>query len=291
MSKNSQTGGIWTTLPVSFRSIVAGLLVALIAANVWPLLLLRLGVPLATLAEALFLGLFVWWTSGGGPPRSTRAARAFCFRRAPLSPARWFWGIVGAVFFAVTVHAAIVLLFRLTPYPVAAFRRGYNFDFIPTVPLRWVAVIVSAVSAGICEEVGFRGYLQRPIEEHHDAALAILLSSLFFTLVHLTKGWAVIGMIPIVFGAGLLLGLLARCSESLIPGIIGHTLMDIGLFAYWWSGIAGTFTQHPIAATGVDRAFVLTCAILAASLLVVLVAIWQLWKTTRTVDALPAVSA
>jgi len=37
-------------------------------------------------------------------------------------------------------------------------------------------------------------------------------------------------MIPIVFGAGALLGLLAWSSESLIPGIIGHVMMDIGLF-------------------------------------------------------------
>src|ERR1700761_3158154 len=42
---------------------------------------------------------------------------------------------------------------------------------------------------------------------------------------------------PIVFGAGVLLGLLAWSSGSLIPGMIGHIMMDIGLFAYWWTGI------------------------------------------------------
>ena len=34
-----------------------------------------------------------------------------------------------------------------------------------------------------------------------------------------------------VLGAGVLLGLLARSSGSLIPGMIGHVVMDIGLFA------------------------------------------------------------
>jgi len=46
----------WTKLPISLRAIVSGLLIALIPANVWPLLLLNLGVPLAAIAEAIFLG-------------------------------------------------------------------------------------------------------------------------------------------------------------------------------------------------------------------------------------------
>ena len=32
--------------------------------------------------------------------------------------------------------------------------------------------------------------------------------------------------------------------------MIGHILMDIGLFAYWWTGIAGDFTARPIAEDG-----------------------------------------
>jgi len=121
-------------------------------------------------------------------------------------------------FFAVTVHASIVLLFRFVQFPLAAFRRGYDLSFIPTLPLKWLGVIVSAISAGVCEETGFRGYMQRPIEEHHGAVIAILTSAVFFTLVHLNKAWSLAGMVPIVFGAGLLLGFLAWSSQSLIPG-------------------------------------------------------------------------
>jgi hypothetical protein len=69
---------------------------------------------------------------------------------------------------------------------------------------------------------------------------------------HLTKGWAVVGMVPIVSTAGVLHGLLAWSAGSLIPSIIGHIVMDIGLFAYWWTGIAGDFTARPITETGVD---------------------------------------
>ena len=276
----------WARFPTALRAIITGLLMALVPANVWPLLLLNLGVPLAAILEAVFLALYVWWASGGGQPRTAQAARATAFRRGPPTPAQWSWGLVAALFFAVSIHASIVLLFRIVPYPTAAFRQGYDFSFIPSLPLRWIAVVVSASSAGICEETGFRGYMQRPIELRYGAPVAILISSLLFTAVHLTKGWAMAGMVPIVFGAGVLLGLLAWSSGTLIFGMIGHVVMDIGLFAYWWTGIAGNFTARPISETGVDQPFLIACAVLTTSLVIVLLAISKLrGKTQRTAPA------
>ena len=273
--------GHWTKAPIFLRAIAAGLLIALPAANVWPLLLINLGAPFAATAEAIFLALYIWWTAG--PPRAWQTGRANSFRRGPLSAAQWLWGIVAALCFALTIHASIVLLFRFVAFPVAEFRQGYDFSFIPTLQLRWLAIVISAASAGICEETGFRGYMQRPIELSHGAPLAILISSLFFTVLHLTKGWALAGMIPIIFGAGILLGSLALSAGSLIPGMIGHTIMDVGLFAYWWTGIAGEVTPRPIGETGVDRAFVITCVAASAMLTVTLLAIWRLHRLRQSV--------
>ena len=267
---------LWLRLPIALRAIVSGLLIALVAANVWPLLLLSLGAPLAAIAEVIFLAFYIWWAGGGGPPLTTRTTRAAAFRCGKLSATQWVWGIIAAVFFAATIHASIVLLFRLVTFPMASFRHGYDLSFIPSLTWKWVAVVVSAASAGICEETGFRGYMQRPIEERSGPLVAILISSFFFMLLHLTKDWATIGMVPIVFGAGVLLGLLAWSSGSLIPCMIGHTLMDIGLFAYWWTGIAGDFTAQPISRTGVDQGFLVGCAAFGISLAVVLLAMWKL---------------
>ncbi len=188
--------------------------------------------------------------------------------------------MVAALSFALTIHAALVLLFRFVPFPTAAFRQGYDLSFLPSLPLKWLAVVVSAMSAGICEEVGFRGYMQRPIEQRHGVAVAILVSSFFFMLLHLSKAWAIIGMTPIVLGAGILLGLLAWSSQSLIPGMIGHVVMDVGLFAYWWTGIAGNFTVRPIHETGVDLVFLIACFVFVASLVIELFAISRLRRMT-----------
>lgn len=266
----------WSKLPVSLRAIVSGLLIALIAANIWPILLASLSVPVASFVEVMFLAFYLWWASGGGPPRTTTDSRRHAFRCVRLSSERCLWGIVGAIFFALTVHASIVLLFRFVQFPAAEFRRGYDLSFIPTLPMKWVAVIVSAISAGVCEETGFRGYMQSPIEKHHGPVIAILVSTFFFTMVHLNKAWSLAGMVPIVFGAGLLLGLLAWSSQSLVPAIIGHVVMDIGLFAYWWTGIAGEFSARPVRETGVDGPFVIAFAAALVSLLTTLFAISRL---------------
>jgi membrane protease YdiL (CAAX protease family) len=270
----------WSKLPASLRAIVSGLLIGLIAANVWPVLLLKLGLPLAVPAEVIFLSLYIWWAAGGGPPRTTQGSRANAFRRRSLSSAEWLWGIVAALSFALTVHASLVLLFRFVPFPTAAFRQGYDLSFVPSLALKWLAVVVSAMSAGICEEVGFRGYMQRPIEQRHSAPVAIFISSVFFMLLHLSKAWAIIGMVPIVFGAGVLLGVLAWSSQSLIPGIIAHVIMDVGLFAYWWTGIAGEFTVRPIRETGVDLVFLIAWLVFVASLFVQLFATSKLRRMT-----------
>jgi membrane protease YdiL (CAAX protease family) len=274
----------WAQIPVSLRAVISGLQIGLAPANVWPLLLLNLGVPVAAPAEAGFLALYLWWASGGGPPIISKAARGAAFRTPGLTMIQWSWGVVAALSFAATIHATIVLLFRFEPFPIEAFRQGYDLSFIPSLPLKWIAAVVSAASAGICEETGFRGYMQRPIEHRHGAPTAIFVSSVFFLLLHLTKGWAVVGMVPIVFGAGLLLGLLAWSSGSLIPGIMGHIVMDIGLFAYWWTGIAGDFTARPIAETGVDRAFLTSCAVLTITLSTVLLAARRLRRMRGSLE-------
>jgi membrane protease YdiL (CAAX protease family) len=282
MTTSGRGRNLWTKLPITLRAIIAGFLIAATAANVWLLLLLNLSVPLAAVVEAIFLALFLWWASGAGPPTAAQAVRTEAFRHGKLTSKQWLWGLIAAFFFAATVHASIVLLFRVVSYPAAAFRHGYDLSFIPSQPLRWFAVVVSAASAGICEEIGFRGFMQQPIEQRHGVSIAVFISSFFFMALHLTKAWASLAMVPIVFGAGVLLGLLAWSAGSLIPGIMGHFVMDVGLFAYWWTGIAGDFTARPVTETGADRPFLIACCVFAASLVGVLLAIWRLRESPST---------
>jgi len=264
--------GLMGRLPLTLRAVVGGVLIGMTAANVWPLLIYRFTAPIAAAIEVLFLGLYFWWASGAGPPKRWAANRRDFARAGHLSGRQWVWGLIAAISFAATVHAAMVVLFRLIAYPAAAFHAGYDFAFIPTLQLQWLACVVSALSAGVCEEMGFRGYMQRPIENRHGPWIAIAISAVMFTLIHLNKSWASMAMTPIILGAGVMLGVLARRSASLVFCIVGHTLMDIGLFAYWWTQIAGTFPQRPISETGLEPSVYVEAAVLGLALLVFVIA-------------------
>jgi membrane protease YdiL (CAAX protease family) len=85
----------------------------------------------------------------------------------------------------------------------------------------WVAL---AITAGICEETIFRGYLQRQfVAWTGNAPVGVLLSAVMFGAGHIyqgTKATIVIGVY------GLLFGILAETRQNLRPGIITHAWHD-----------------------------------------------------------------
>jgi membrane protease YdiL (CAAX protease family) len=94
--------------------------------------------------------------------------------------------------------------------------------------LFWMAV---AVSAGFCEEVVYRGYLQRQFAAFTSSpAAAIALSAALFGIAHGEQG---LSAMLRVFVHGLVFGVCAEWRRSLLPGILCHVAIDLasGLFA------------------------------------------------------------
>jgi membrane protease YdiL (CAAX protease family) len=92
----------------------------------------------------------------------------------------------------------------------------------------WMAL---SVTAGICEETLFRGYLQRQFMAlTQNAPLGILLSAAMFGTVHAYQGFAKAIQIGLL---GAMYGTLAHWRRSVRPGMIAHAMQDIlgGLFA------------------------------------------------------------
>jgi membrane protease YdiL (CAAX protease family) len=172
----------------------------------------------------------------------------------------WKWGLAGAGLFVLIVQASFVLTFRLIPFPAAAFTADYKaLDRMP-LWVAWATLIMGSVVAGICEEAGFRGYIQAPLEKRYGPTLAIVVTSVLFMLIHLSHTWAY-PILPHIFFASVLLGILAYRSGSLIPGIIGHSMLDIFDYSIWWTDLTGGFRQQPIFKTGVDMAFIFWCLV------------------------------
>jgi membrane protease YdiL (CAAX protease family) len=85
----------------------------------------------------------------------------------------------------------------------------------------WIAL---SVTAGICEETIFRGYLQRQFMALTKSATAgILLSAIAFGAAHAYQGFHFVILISL-FGA--MFGILAYSRRSVRPGMIAHAWQD-----------------------------------------------------------------
>jgi sodium transport system permease protein len=85
----------------------------------------------------------------------------------------------------------------------------------------WLVLLAFALAPGICEEIAFRGFILSGLSRGGRTGLAIVLSSVAFGVMHLIPQQ--------VFNAallGLVLGLMAIRSNSLLPGVAFHMLYN-----------------------------------------------------------------
>lgn len=200
---------------------------------------------------------------GAGGLKSTEKARRERFRAVVLPAGVWIWGLVAAMLFVVIAQSGLMVTFRIVEFPAETFTVGYNVDALP-LWVTWLGIGMASLVAGVCEEIGLRGYLQVPLEKRHGPGLGITVASVVFVLIHLNQAWAPTLLLHL-FAWSVLWGILAYASGSLIPSIIGHAVMDIINFAYWWTDVAGRFDMQTLAETGLDAHFCGWVLVLGAS--------------------------
>lgn len=88
-----------------------------------------------------------------------------------------------------------------------------------------VTWILLSVSAGICEEIVYRGYLQQQFTAVTGSAIAgVVIQGILFGMTH---GYQGLKMVVTISVYGILFGILANARQSLRPGIISHAWTDI----------------------------------------------------------------
>jgi membrane protease YdiL (CAAX protease family) len=88
--------------------------------------------------------------------------------------------------------------------------------------LIWIAV---SMTAGICEEMAFRGYLQKQLNAlTGSVVMAVLGQGLVFGLFHSYQGWKNVIVICVL---GVLFGILAAWRRNLRTNILVHAWADI----------------------------------------------------------------
>ena len=99
---------------------------------------------------------------------------------------------------------------------------------LPQTPLEIGVWIATSVSAGVCEEFVFRGYVQRQLLALcRSTPVAILGQAILFGVMHAYQGWAPVAQITVI---GILFGVLAAWRKTLRVGMLAHAWLDV------WSG-------------------------------------------------------
>lgn len=257
----------WDRIPIVARAILVGFLVfAIVGSVAWTAILILVPTPWTIGAMAIVLVVYLRYFSGSWWPKATTESRRVRFRATKLPMRVWKWSLIAALLAAVLLESSLVITFRIIEFPAEAWTLAYDFADAPIWQV-WSFILMAALVAGITEEVGFRGYMQVPLEVRYGPSVGIAIVSTVFVAAHLHQAWAGGGGILIMlFGISVLWGILARVSGSLIPGMISHTVADIVNFSYWWTDVAGAFDKQPISETGIDTHFIFWSAVFVASL-------------------------
>ena len=115
----------------------------------------------------------------------------------------------------------------LNPTPNEAIR-----NITPQSTAEVALYLMLAATAGFCEEIIHRGYLQRQFAALTRSVIGgIVLQGIEFGVGHGYQGWKFIVMIAVL---GIMFGLLAHWRQSLRPGMIAHFTQDglEGILAY-----------------------------------------------------------
>lgn len=178
------------------------------------------GYLLAILIEWLLLG-FIWYgiRLRGGRLRDLVGGKAtFAGTLNDFGIALVF--LIGATIILRTLFSLIIAI------PNPALRR-----MLPRGRNEFLVFMLLALTAGICEEIICRGYLQRQFAALTKNPLGgVVIQSIIFGAAHAYQGRKFMLVIGIY---GYLLGLLAHWRRSLRPGMMAHTLQDalVGLVA------------------------------------------------------------
>jgi membrane protease YdiL (CAAX protease family) len=165
-----------------------------------------------------FLFAYVWFL--GIRPTGRKLSEIIGGRWAT---ARDVWRDIGAALVFWLIVIAFLAAAGLVLGPNSAMQKVVQV-IMPRSPLEMFAWVLLSISAGICEEFVFRGYLQKQfLALTGSNAAAIATQALIFGVAHLYQG--VKGLVIITL-YGALFGILAVARQSLRPGMIQHALQD-----------------------------------------------------------------
>ena len=264
--------------PVVWSGILAFVL-TVVTGGVWTALLIgnlatSPAIPWAVVVMALLLWLMWRYLGGTWGPRSTSEARRRYLRARPLPVHVFAWAVVTGVLSIVALVGYWIVLVQLVKVPARILP---NFSGYPLLTVVLVLMMASLVSS-LAEEVGFRGYFQGILEHNVSGPAAIVIAALLIAPAHgLTQGF-VWPLLLWYFFVDVMFGAIAYLTQSILPGIVVHSLGLLIFFTLVWP----YDTQRRLVwATGTNTGFWLTVAQAIVFSVLAMLAFSQLTRATK----------
>jgi len=161
---------------------------------------------------------FYKYVRGSGWPHSTAETRRKDCRANRLPDDVWA-AAIGAGILGLTSLVLFANVYnRMVSVPLQPAEDLTGVPLATLVP----ALIMGSLVAGVVEESGMRGYMQRPLEERYGPLVAILITGMMFGFLHFTHAEVTIALMPWYMGAAAVYGAIAYYTNSILPGIVLH---------------------------------------------------------------------
>ncbi len=214
---------------------ILALFISLLPSSIWSALLvanLRTtpAIPWAVIIMAVILWRTWKYLGGEGWPRNTSEARHSYLRANPVSGQVFAWAVLAGLLSIMALVGFWIVLFQLVKAPGNALPDFSAYPLLTVVLVLLMAPLVGALA----EEAGFRGYFLVALQRELGGPAAIVIAALVISPGHaLTQGFVWTTML-FYFFVDVMFGVLAYLTNSILPGIVVHSIGLLTFFTLVW---------------------------------------------------------
>ena len=220
---------VWrAALAFALTALAGGIWTVLLAAN----LATSAAVPWAVVVMAALLWALWRYLGGAWRPRRTADARRQLLRARRVSAPTFAWAVAAGLLAIVALAGLWVVLFQLARLPARTLLDYSRYPFL-TVAL---ALVMASLVNAVAEEALFRGYLQGTLEGRVGGLAAILITMLLMAPEHAVTQGFVWPTLLFYFAVDVMLGVTAYLTQSIVPGIVTHSVGLLVFFTLVWPG-------------------------------------------------------
>ena len=219
-------GKLWNKLPAFIKALLIGALLFFPAISIIQVLLFQNLARYSQLPWSFPLVLVLLWlywrfTTGADKPFKPSADRKnLSMSKLDLS-GNLAWIIISIIGLILFTYSAVCLGYVFVDEDTDQFEMIKLFIAAPP-QTAIVLVLGLSLTAGIIEEVVFRGYVQTILERHYGIIVSILSTAVIFALLHFLPAVLIFPYIMV----SMAFSFVAFKNRTIVPGVIAHATFD-----------------------------------------------------------------